>query len=217
MKQIVLAMILFLSGTSWSHGGGSMIDMTKKENIDLFNKHAQLGADYLHGNIKLGEYDGKEILDKNRLDNLKKAIKEFDQCLAMVPDHWQSFLFKSLAFQAIGDHVTSLNLMEQTIKLQPQNYVLYKEASLEAIHNHDIKKALKYSKNALELKKDDPELLGNHAMNLLISGQDQESLKTIKYALSVAPDDQFNQKLRSIIASVVAGKRPRPTVENVFK
>ena len=217
MKQIVLAMILFLSGASWSYGSSNMIDMTKKKNIDLFNQHYKLGTDNLHGNVKLGDYDGKEIEDKSRVGSLKKAIQEFDQCLAMMPDHWQSLLFKSLAFQALGDHVASLSLMEQTIKLQPQNHVLYKEASLEAIHNHDITKALKYSKKALELKKDDPELLGNHAMNLLISGQDQESLRTIKYALTIVPDDQFNQKLRSIIEGVVSGKRPRPTVENVFK
>ncbi|PRC90795.1 tetratricopeptide repeat protein [Solimicrobium silvestre] len=216
MKKIILAIILCLSGITWSYGNNNLIDMTNKENIDLFNQHYKLGSEYLNGNVKLGDYDGKEIREKNRVDNLKKAIHEFDQCLEIKPDHWQSIFFKALAFQALGNHTASLSLMEQGIKLQPQNYVLYKEASLEAIHNHDISKALNYSKMATEVRKDDPQLLGNYAMNLLISGQDKESQQTIKYALSVAPDDRFNQKLQNIIKNVVSGKRSRPTVENVF-
>lgn len=217
MKHFIFAMFVCLLGISSSYGNAASVDMSKKENVELFNHHYAAGNAYLKGNIALGNYDGRPAQGEAKVDSLRSAVREFDKCLAMVPDHWQSVFFKSLAHQALGEHAISLNLMEQVIRLQPQNAVIYKEASLEAIHNRDIDKALRYSGKAIELKDGDSELLGNHAVNLLIAGQDKEALKTIKRALQIAPDDRVNMNVNKLIEGVIAGNRARPTVETVFR
>ena len=217
MKQFALAIIACLLGISGSYSNAASVDMSKQENIELFNQHYRSGNAYLKGNIALGNYDGRPAQGEAKIASLRSAIREFNKCLEMFPDHWQSVFLKSIAHQALGEHAVSLNLMEQVIRLQPQNYVIYKEASLEAIHNHDIEKALRYSRRATELKDGDPELLGNHAMNLLIAGQDNEALNTIKRALQIAPDDRVDMNVKKLIEGVISGQRARPTVETVFE
>lgn len=191
--------------------------MAQQSNVDVFKYHYRRGNEYLEGNVKLGEYDGKAIAEADRVDSLNKALLEFDKCLELVPDHWPTLFLKSIVCQALGDHVASLVFVEKALKLEPRNHVLFKQATLEAVHNNDMDKALEYSRRAIELKQDDPVLLGNLAMTLLMLGKDQESLKTIRHALKIDPDDRFNQQLLNTIESVGAGKKPRPTVESVFK
>lgn len=81
------------------------------------------------------------------------------------------------------------------LKLEHTNHNMPQEASIAAIQLKQIDKAVMYSAEALKRKPEYPVLLGNHSINLLIAGLDQEALETINYALTVDPDDKINQRI----------------------
>ena len=58
--------------------------------------------------------------------------------------------------------------------------------------------------------------MGNHAMNLLITGRDDEATNLIEGALQLQPDDPVNKNVRKLISEVISGQKKRPTCESVM-
>lgn len=106
--------------------------------------------------------------------------------------------------------------MENAIEIEPNNQILYREASLEAVHLKNMKKTLMFSEQALKIEPNNHELLGNYATNLLIDAQDKKAMATIKKALKIEPNDQVNKNVYRLIQDVVSGSRPRPTLDTIF-
>jgi len=185
------------------------------QQITEFNLSFSGASDRIKGLISLGEYSGGSLGFFSKL-KLKKAIKDLEFCLTLVPEHWQSMLFLGKIYQRLGKHETALIFLEEAMNIEKTSHVLPQEASLECIHLNNIEKALVYSEEATKRNPGNPVLLGNHSMNLIIAKRDKEALETIDHALKVNPQDQFNRKLKMIISEVMDGKRARPTCKNVF-
>lgn len=134
----------------------------------------------------------------------------------MESNHWASMFFIAKAHQRLGEHSTSLALLETALKIELDNHVIPQEASLECIHLGNIDKAIIYSEEAIKRKPDNIVLLGNHAMNLLIASQDSKAVEIIKNAIELDLQDNFNIKLQKIILDVINGKRNRPTWQNAM-
>jgi len=184
-------------------------------NADEFNALFDGAATRLKPLVATGGYAPGHP-NSTQARRLRSCIRELEACLAFVPDHWQSMVFLAKAYQALGEHRTSLDWLSKAMEVEPENHVLPKEASIEAIHLRDVNLALRFSAEALRRKPGDPDLMGNHAMNLLLAGRDEEATQTIREALELVPDDSFNQRISQIISDVASGKRDRPTCESVM-
>jgi Flp pilus assembly protein TadD len=148
---------------------------------------------------------------------IQSSIADLEACVAYSTEHWQSMVLLAKAHQSLHNHRDSLDWWVKAMKIETANHILPKEASITALHLSDIDAALRFSAEALRRKPDDPALMGNHAMNLLIAGRDREAMAAIITALAFAPDDAFNQRISKVIYQVGVGERARPTCESALK
>lgn len=181
-----------------------------------FNEIFERAGKKQEGLILLDRYRSKKLNESEKL-KLEESVKDFKKCLEIVPEHWQSMVLMSKAFQRLEKHQDALEQLELAFKLELENHIIPMEASLEAMHLKDLKKAIFYSEESLKRNPNDFTLLGNHAMNLLVAKKDLEAQETIYKAIKLQPNDSINKNIESIIKDVIAEKRERPTFEDVTK
>lgn len=184
----------------------------EKKHLDRFNQLFEEACNRQEGLIYLDRLNLKKSTPAETL-TLEKSILDFQRCLEIVPDHWQSMFMMAKALQRLERHVESLEQLEAAFNIELENHLIPMEASTEAMHLKQLDKALFYSSESMKRNPNNSALMGNHAMNLLIAHSDMEALTTIENALKLEPNDHINKNIASIIQEVIAGKRERPTFE----
>ncbi len=194
------------------------IDEQELENQKFknFNEIFERAGKRQEGLILLDGYKRKTLNESEKI-RLEESIKDYQQCLEVVPDHWQSMMLMAKALQRLERHSEALVQLETALKVELVNHSIPMEASLEAMHLKDLDKAIRYSEESLKRKPNDFALLGNHAMNLLVAEKDQEAKEAIDKAIKLEPHDSVNRNIESIIKDVLSGKRKRPTFEDAIK
>ena len=194
------------------------IDQLEIENqkFEEFNEIFEQAVKKQKDLIFLDGYRSKNLNTTEKL-KLEECVKDFQKCLQIVPDHWQSMMLMAKAFQRLERHIEALEQLELAFKIEFENHSIPLEASLEAMHLNDFDKALFYSEESLKRKPNDFALLGNHAMNLLVAQKDIEAKITIEKAIKIQPNDSVNRNIESIVRDVMSGNRKRPTFEDAIK
>lgn len=182
----------------------------KDEQIEKFNSLYQQACDKMKGLIILDGYRPKGIGFFEKL-RANKAIKYFNEALSIYSDHFQSLFFLGKLYQRLGDYEKALSYFDAALKLEQTNHNIPQEASLVAMHLNQVDKAIEFSTEALRRKPDDYMLLGNHSMNLLIAGLDNEAKEAIDKAILLNPEDDINQRIKNKIQAVISGQVKRPT------
>ncbi len=188
----------------------------EKKKTEAFNEIFERAGKRQAGLIILDGYRNKKLTTTEKL-KLEESVKDFQKCLEIAPDHWQSMILMAKAFQRLERHSEALEQLESAFKIELENHSIPMEASLEAMHLKDLDKALFYSEESLKRKPNDFALLGNHAMNLLVAQKDMEAKTTIEKAIKIQPNDSVNRNIESIVRAVMSGNRKRPTFEDVIK
>jgi tetratricopeptide (TPR) repeat protein len=204
----------------------SLMDGTIYEKIDKneienkkyqeFNEIFERAGKRQEGLILLDGYRRKQLNSSEKM-RLEESIKDFQKCLEIVPNHWQSMVLMAKAFQRLEKHNEALEQLELAFHSEKENHTIPMEASLEAMHLKDLDKALFYSEESLKRKPNDFTLIGNHAMNLLIAQKDNEAKEMSEKAIKISPNDSVNRNIESIVKDVLSGKRIRPSFEDVIK
>ena len=149
-----------------------------------FNEIFERAGNRQEGLILLNGYHRKKLTKSEKL-RLEESVVEFQKCLEIVPEHWQSMMLISKSLQRLERHPEALEHLENACKIELKNHSIAMEASLEAMHLKDLDKALYYSEESLKRKPNDFALMGNHAMNLLVANKDQEAKVTIDNAIKI--------------------------------
>lgn len=187
-------------------------DEAERKHIEDFNASYDLACEKQKDLILLGDYRTKKLNSTDRL-KLEESVHYFEQCLALIDDHWPSMVLMAKSLQRLERHEEALALLEKAFVIDIENHSIPMEAALEAIHVQDLEKALYYSRESMKRKPDDFALMGNHAMNLLLAERDEEALVLIEEALVLEPKDEVNENIKSLITEVMVGTRKRPTME----
>jgi Flp pilus assembly protein TadD len=182
--------------------------------ILLFNRHYEKGWSLLQAVVIL---EGPAILKPNFWQRWKgrHAINHFQRCLELVPEHWQTHWALGKAYQGLGEHATALASFAEAVRLQPQHPDVLREASIAAMDAGQPDLAAQYSDAALSINPDDAGLMCNHAINLLVTGDDLGATELIAKALTIAPDDPINQHASQLIRAVASGLKKRPTWQTI--
>lgn len=188
----------------------------KNKKYKEFNEIFERAGKRQEGLILLDGYRRKKLNESEKLQ-LEESIKDLKICLDIIPDHWQSMMLKAKALQRLERHSEALEQLEVAFQIEPDNHSIAMEASLEAMHLKDLDKAIYYSEESIKRKPNDFALLGNHAMNLLVAGKDQEAREAIDKAIKLKPKDTVNRNIESIVKGVIEGKKDRPTFEDAIK
>lgn len=172
---------------------------------DKFEKANELAKDVMllkeKVSTKLGFWDKRKA---------NKAIRYYETCLSLVPDHWQTNWLIAKVYQVLLDHQKALSHFEKAIAFEKTNPDLPREASISAMDLGNIPLALQYSLEALHRNPKDAGLYCNHAVNLMVSGNDEEAKIYIEKAIEMEPNDAINQNVFILLQDVASGKRKRP-------
>jgi tetratricopeptide (TPR) repeat protein len=184
--------------------------MSLTENqISEFNHHYNKACNLQKGIILIDGYKNKDLGFFGKM-RAKKALKSFNSALEIYPESWQSLFFVGKIFQRLKEYEASMVYIERAMVYE-KNHVLYQEASLVAMHLQQIDKAIELSKTSIEISPENFALLGNHSMNLLVDGHDNEAMEIIEKALLINPNDSMNINIKKKIENVILKKEKRPT------
>jgi tetratricopeptide (TPR) repeat protein len=202
-----------MNGTLYDKIDEYEIEEKKNEEFNKIYKRAIGSQESL---ILLDGYQRKTLNETERL-KIEESVKDFQKCIEIVPDHWQSMVLMAKSLQRLERHAEALELLESAFKIELENHTIPMEASLEAMHLKDFEKAIFYSEESLKRKPNDFALLGNHAMNLLLMQRDAEAKTAIEKAIKIQPNDAVNRNVASMINEVISGRRKRPTFEDTMR
>ncbi|MBF9142071.1 tetratricopeptide repeat protein [Hymenobacter properus] len=145
----------------------------------------------------------------------RRAVSQFKKCLRLVPSHWPTHWGLGKVHQGLGEHALVLASFEEAFRLQPQNPDVVREASIAAMNAGQPVLAVQYSAAALALSPNDAGLMCNHAINLLVTGNDSDAAMLIATAVNLAPEDRINKHAFQLIKEVTSGLKKRPTWQTI--
>jgi len=182
--------------------------LSEKER-SLFNKYFAKGNS-LSENILILKGTRKDKISSANSRKAQKAIDNYMKCLEILPNHWQTKWLLAKLFQAINQPVKALNYFEEALDIEDSNCDIAREASISAMDAGYTILAVKYSLEAIKRQPNDAGLMCNHALNLIVNGNDKEAKSWILKAIEIDSNDPINQKVYSIINQVINGKIARP-------
>ncbi|MEL7006325.1 MAG: endopeptidase IV, partial [Bacteroidota bacterium] len=136
--------------------------------------------------------------------------KHYSECLTMIPNHWQTNWLIAKVYKAISENKKALEHFEIATRIEKTNPDLPREASISAMDLGNLKLGVKYSLEAISRQPNDAGLYCNHALNLMVLGNDTEAKSFIENAIKMEPNDEINKNVYKLINAVASGKRKRP-------
>lgn len=180
-----------------------------EDKILIFNSNFEKGNRLSEGITVVKETGYSKLGFLNRR-KAKKAIRHYMNCLALIPDHWQTNWLVAKVYQAMSEHEKALKYFEIAVEIERSNPDLPREASISAMDSGNVEAAVKYSQEAIRRDPNDAGLYCNHSVNLMVLGDDDEAVKFIGVAMTLDPDDEINKNVFSLVKDVASGKRKRP-------
>lgn len=191
------------------------MNLTDQE-IEKFNQLYDLACEKQDGLLLLDGGEYTELTSEERC-RLEEAISFFKEALQIYAEHFPCLFFLGKIYQRLKNYEVALVCMEEAMQYEQENPHLPQEAALLAQHLGESDKVLEYSEESVRRAPDHSAILGNHSLNLLILGKDNEAIELIERALSFNPDDQINQNIKNMITDVMNGTKERPTFETVSR
>lgn len=180
-----------------------------EDKIPVFNSNFEKANELANGLLLIKDQGNSKLGFWNKR-KAKKAIKHYSECLTMIPNHWQTNWLIAKVYQAISENKKALEHFEIATRIEKTNPDLPREASISAMDLGNLKLGVKYSLEAISRQPNDAGLYCNHALNLMVLGNDTEAKSFIENAIKMEPNDEINKNVYKLINAVASGKRKRP-------
>jgi tetratricopeptide (TPR) repeat protein len=141
---------------------------------------------------------------------LRRAIRCFEQALAINPEGWSSMWAPGKIHHRIGDQATAFSWFAQAHALRPDEPEVAREAGLAALDIGRVGEGLTLCQAAVACKPDDPGLVSNLALAHCLAGQDAEAERCAVEAVKRVPSDEIPATVLQFVREVASGQRPRP-------
>lgn len=142
---------------------------------------------------------------------MAKGILMLEGALEMRPDNWATYWILGKAFESNRDNEQSYARLKRAFEINPQHVDVNREFMLSCLRLGKSGEAVVVAENAVKLAADNPGLVANLALALLVDGQLDRALSEATRAVDLAPDDVKSQSLLRGIRDVIEGKRAMPT------
>ncbi len=182
--------------------------------ISIFNQHFEKG-NRLSEELIIFKNKPQSKVEFWKRRKAKKAIIHYMKFLELIPNHWQTKWLLAKVYQTIAEPSKALQLFKEAMQIEKLNSDIAREASISAMDAGEVELAIKYSLDAIHRQPDNAGLICNHAINLMISGHDNEALEWIERAIEIEPDDPINQNAYLLIKDVKNGIRKRPRFDEL--
>ncbi|MBA4416502.1 MAG: hypothetical protein C0392_01120 [Syntrophus sp. (in: bacteria)] len=102
-----------------------------------------------------------------------------------------SFLYTAKSYEALGDNSQALDYYKKALEMDGRNYVIMNNIARIMISAGNFAEAMKYSGEALVIKKDHVPSLVNLGISYLKSGRITEGKNTLLKALTLEPSNNY--------------------------
>jgi tetratricopeptide (TPR) repeat protein len=146
-------------------------------------------------------------------DQMREAIRCFEQALAIIPTNWQAMLLIGKAQQSLGEHEQALAAFLRAHECEPDRLMVIIEAGAAAgrVGRHDL--AVRLMESAARQHPEDPRLPFNLGLSYLFLGDFAGARKAFERAIELEPERDANKRLLGLLNEVESGKRPCPKSE----
>jgi tetratricopeptide (TPR) repeat protein len=189
-------------------GGPDLTD----EQIQRHDECFTTGCELIEGLLYL-EKPSYQPPDASAKKRLRKAIKAFEQALAIIPTNWRAMLLMGKAFQSLGDWEQSLTAFVRAHDCAPAELSAALEAGSSAgrLGRHDL--AIRVMEAVARHHPDDPRLAFNLALSYLFQRDFAMARAAIDRAIELEPARDENRRLLTLVVDVESGKQPCPENE----
>lgn len=137
-----------------------------------------------------------------KLQNNQKALDACKESLLKFPEEWELWYFRGVIQTTLKDTDDAKLAYEQSLKLNPNKFITlinYGNFFLE----EDPDKAIELYKKAVNISKDNPQVIGNLAILLHKQGNLQEAKTYYEMAKNLSYNDKnFNQAYQLLLKSI---------------
>lgn len=182
--------------------------------FDSADRHNQLfkeGSDLVYPYMALAGVKAKKPDGRKAREEINRGISTLERVLVLNPQNWAACWVIGKGYQALGDHERAYEAFKASWAVHKENADVAREYMLECLNLGKGAEGVALAEQALELTPDDPGLIANHALALLIDGQVDSAEHQAQRALRLDDTDKVTQELQRVIANVKSGKRRRPT------
>ncbi len=185
-----------------SSGGETITDLSQERHDEYYKK----GCDSIQPFMVL--YGNK--IKSPQKKKIKEGIMYLDAVTKMNPENWAAFWIKGKGYQALADSSSACTEFKSSYSIQKENPDIARELMIEYLNLGKTDEGVRVAREAMNLRPNEPGLIANAALALLIRGDLDEALKYIDKAISLEPSDEINRNVKSFIEEVSSGKRKQP-------
>jgi tetratricopeptide (TPR) repeat protein len=141
---------------------------------------------------------------------LRKAISLLEQTLQINPTNWASMWGLGKIYQRLNDDSTALQWFIKAHQIEPTNADVVREAALCALNLGRSKEAVEFASAAIQLKPDDPGLVANLALALLLDHRVDEAKQRAQEAVIGSGNDAISRNVLQLVDDVISGRKSYP-------
>lgn len=202
----IVALGLLLAACSRRKSGAPASNPTDRHN-QLFKEGSDLISPYmpLHG------VEPKDASTKKAQQEIRTGIDKLKQVVVLNPQNWAAYWVMGKAYQALGDNQNAYESFKASWGIHKENADVAREYMFECLNLGKGAEGVTLAEQALNLEPNEPGLIANYALALLIDGQFEAAEKQVQRSLQIDNTDKVTKDLQKIIGEVKSGQRPRPT------
>jgi Flp pilus assembly protein TadD len=141
---------------------------------------------------------------------LKKAVRCFEQALAIHPGSWESMWGMGKVHRRLGDDRQALDWFSRAWQIRPGQPDMAREAGLAALILDQPELARAYSEAAIQADPEDIGLYANLSLACILMGDLDEARACLDEGLGRRPGDPFALDISRVIAGIRSGTYEAP-------
>lgn len=135
-----------------------------------------------------------------RLNDLPRAISEFDQAVRVNPQYSEAYRNRGGVFAMRGDYARAIADLDEALRLDPRNVKAFQNRALSHQFQADYGRAVTDFDSAIELDPQDAEILNGRCWVRVLWGREFDAaLRDCNEALSVRPQDANTLNSRAAV------------------
>lgn len=143
--------------------------------------------------------------------DIQTGIAKLKQVVELNPQNWAAYWVMGKGYQALGDHQNAYESFKASWGIHKENADVAREYMVECLNLGRGSEGVTLAEQALTLESNEPGLIANYGLALLIDGQLDSAENQVQRSLQIDNTDKVTKNLQRIIGEVKSGKRPRPT------
>jgi tetratricopeptide (TPR) repeat protein len=149
-------------------------------------------------------------LTLNEKDKIFAAITSLKQLTHTTPDYWQAYWIMGKGYQVLGNEEHAYNAFASAYAIEKTNVDVIREYAGACLNLGKGQEGVKLAQEALSLQPDNPGLIANLGLALLINKEVDRAMQEVEKALAKNPSDHITKNLLETIKEIKYGHRRMP-------